>query len=705
MRTRSRKSRTCRLEALEHRTLMSVTAAPPVLFEDHYQFTAGVLGVSNVSVLANDRDPAGGGLTASLLQGPKNGTLTLKADGTFTYQPKSGFTGSDLFFYRATDVDGKQSIGNAYLTVIPSQNQDPAGVYNVRTFGAKGDATTDDTLAIRAALAAAEKAGGGTVYFPPGTYLVSPQPGDANWPVLSDPNYFSKSVHQAIFYVTSSNIQFKGDGAGVSTISVKTLDPTTGKTGADPNTTWSVVPVPNSSQKLVFRGGAFRLGNAQQDLTNISFTGLRITGNTLATTDATVGGTPSTGTGWDMSHKAIAIDSPRPVELTIDGCQLDRWRGEIVFAGGTVPSKVTIRNTTIEECNGSAVATSAWTTIDNSTIRNCYNGTENFCLAKGQGLVVRNTKFETTRPGNWVHGIVYEGGKGVGASMAVTGCSFQGFHRGIYLAGGAENVTVSDSSFKDELSGILVGAVEDKKIFANLNFANNSFALPNGTAILLNSYRTPTSNVTIQGNTVAAKLFLSDTSRVRSGLLVKNNKISASTIYAIEADGVQPGLWTGNQYVYSDALWRHFRAITDRTDVKAGTATITPTREAYGVQLLGGGDVKLNLSLTPKYPAGYSVTLLRYGDTRGTMRIMPASWNTLTAPLTVTTSGVTLRRRSDGKFELPPTATSAVVAATASTTVATQAAALLSYVNQSSSATQPKTAAAIDELAQLRARG
>jgi polygalacturonase len=42
--------------------------------------------------------------------------------------------------------------------------------YDVRAFGAKGDGTTLDTPAITAAIDAAEKAGGGTVYFPAGTY-------------------------------------------------------------------------------------------------------------------------------------------------------------------------------------------------------------------------------------------------------------------------------------------------------------------------------------------------------------------------------------------------------------------------------------------------------------------------------------------------------------------------------------------------------
>ncbi len=45
--------------------------------------------------------------------------------------------------------------------------------FNVKNYGAVGDGTTNDIAAITAALDAAEAAGGGTVYFPAGTYRVT----------------------------------------------------------------------------------------------------------------------------------------------------------------------------------------------------------------------------------------------------------------------------------------------------------------------------------------------------------------------------------------------------------------------------------------------------------------------------------------------------------------------------------------------------
>ena len=51
----------------------------------------------------------------------------------------------------------------------------PATVYNVRDMGAHGDALTDDTEALRAALAKCQDAGGGVVYLPRGVYRITGQ--------------------------------------------------------------------------------------------------------------------------------------------------------------------------------------------------------------------------------------------------------------------------------------------------------------------------------------------------------------------------------------------------------------------------------------------------------------------------------------------------------------------------------------------------
>lgn len=56
-----------------------------------------------VGVLGNDTDPTQDTLTAVLVSGPSNGTLTLNADGSFVYTPGLGFVpGGDSFTYGPT---------------------------------------------------------------------------------------------------------------------------------------------------------------------------------------------------------------------------------------------------------------------------------------------------------------------------------------------------------------------------------------------------------------------------------------------------------------------------------------------------------------------------------------------------------------------------------------------------------------------------
>ncbi|WP_083420654.1 glycosyl hydrolase family 28-related protein [Mycolicibacterium llatzerense] len=50
----------------------------------------------------------------------------------------------------------------------------PQHLFNVMYYGAAGNGSTDDTTAIQSAITACQTAGGGVVYFPPGTYLVTP---------------------------------------------------------------------------------------------------------------------------------------------------------------------------------------------------------------------------------------------------------------------------------------------------------------------------------------------------------------------------------------------------------------------------------------------------------------------------------------------------------------------------------------------------
>ena len=93
----------------------------PVANDDAYTTDEDTaLNVSAPGALGNDTDGDGDTLTAVLVSGPSNGTLTLNGDGSFTYTPTTGFTGTDTFTYKANDGTVNSNVATVILTVSAS---------------------------------------------------------------------------------------------------------------------------------------------------------------------------------------------------------------------------------------------------------------------------------------------------------------------------------------------------------------------------------------------------------------------------------------------------------------------------------------------------------------------------------------------------------------------------------------------------------
>jgi CshA-type fibril repeat protein len=78
-----------------------------------------------VNVIANDSDPDGDPLTVTGITQPANGTVIDKGDGTVTYTPDPGFSGTDTFTYTVCDDDGNCDMATVTITV---ENSPPDAV-------------------------------------------------------------------------------------------------------------------------------------------------------------------------------------------------------------------------------------------------------------------------------------------------------------------------------------------------------------------------------------------------------------------------------------------------------------------------------------------------------------------------------------------------------------------------------------------------
>lgn len=144
------------LSFLNRATTSGVTSKMSVVVEPANQIPKSVADAFSViadspvigNVLANDHDPEGQPLTATLISNPTHGSVNFHRDGSFTYTPEADFTGTDQFSYVAFDGAATSMVTAVTLMVaaVPASKTPSIGVQGLTWWSGLSDADTDRAL-------------------------------------------------------------------------------------------------------------------------------------------------------------------------------------------------------------------------------------------------------------------------------------------------------------------------------------------------------------------------------------------------------------------------------------------------------------------------------------------------------------------------------------------------------------------------------
>ena len=196
---------------------------PPVAVSDSYSLDEDTsLTVTAPGVLGNDTDVDNllGELTASWVSGPGNGSLTLSANGSFTYIPNNNYNGTDTFTYEVCDPGSACSSAN--VTIVVNPVPDPEVFISV----SPSNASINPGEAITFQLVFGNR-GPGTAY---GIVISGAVTGDCTL-LTPNPIITLSSMDEGVGLLTTAEVQ--ANASGVACIFTATISSSNGTTDSD----------------------------------------------------------------------------------------------------------------------------------------------------------------------------------------------------------------------------------------------------------------------------------------------------------------------------------------------------------------------------------------------------------------------------------------------------------------------------------------
>ena len=320
-------------------------------------------------------------------------------------------------------ADGAITAGKIALSVRQSLS-----IYtSVKDFGAKGDGTTDDTAAIKAAIAAA---GGGTAFFPLGTYVVSDtlvQPDMQTWlgagtaAVLPGEEKGSciKAVHGGKAIVAMhrlDGLQVRGPGGVANGQSVGIWSDGSALTLRDVSVAGFATGM---SIDNVWYAHLDRVSLMQNSISLSINTCYNVTADTLRVYAQKDDGTLGTGisitgggsirmTGGSIESYMYGIDLAAGTQAYCDGTYFETKAGTSGAVGiRATGAKITV---SVEDCEV-YMAGLAWV---------LFNGS-----ASGGSLVGRGTKFKSAGAADATYAYLWSGGRSVPLVVTIAGDNWE----------------------------------------------------------------------------------------------------------------------------------------------------------------------------------------------------------------------------------------------------------------------------------------
>jgi VCBS repeat-containing protein len=343
--------------------------APTIGTQDLQKTTLKNTAVSG-TVVATDAD--GDALTFSKGTDPGNGTVIVNADGTWTYTPSTGYTGTDTFTITVSDGKG----GTATATISIQVNEQPNQVPTIEAQDLHK--TTLKNTAVSGTVVATDADGDALTYVKGtnpsnGTVVVN---GDGTWTYTPAPGYTGTDS----FTITVSD--GKG-GTATATITIQVNEP--------PNQapTIGTQDLQKTTLKNTAVSGAVVATDVDGDVLTFSKGTDPSHGTVFVNEDGKWTYTPRTGYTGSDSFTVVVSDGKGGTATATITIQVNEPPNQAPTIGAQDLQKTTLKNTAVSgtvvatDADGDALTFSKGTNPSNGTVVVNGNGTWTYTPAPG----------------------------------------------------------------------------------------------------------------------------------------------------------------------------------------------------------------------------------------------------------------------------------------------------------------------------------